>query len=184
MGKTKYPYVAVKVDTRTKERLDAVCKKYRFKSNYEILQYILGSFLRYAAPDVYIAADREEVDQLGKMFAEAKNVKGPAKNAWKVHEDKKPAYIICSYNVGKGKNAYVQCVRFSGKGRPMESPQHDAPLMAVLSAHLPKVDAVIQARRRRNPWKSYSDIFAELLDACEKDARPEETRASKIAGKL
>lgn len=177
MGKTKYPYVAVKVDARTKERLDAVCKKCRFKSNYEILQYILGSFLRYAAPDVYIAADREEVAQLGKMFAEAKN-------AWKVHEDKKPAYIICSYNVGKCKNAYVQCVRFSGKGRPLESSQHDAPLMAVLSAHLPKVDAVIQARRRRNPWKSYSDIFAELLDACEKDARPEETRVSKIAGKL
>lgn len=184
MGKTKYPYVAVKVDTRTKERLDAVCKKYRFKSNYEILQYILGSFLRYAGPGVYGDADQEEVDRLGRMFAEAKNVKGPAKNAWNAHEDKKPAYIICSYNVGKGKNAYVQCVRFSGKGHPMESSQHDAPLMAVLSAHLPKVDAVIQARRRRNPWKSYSDTFAEIIDECENEVRPEETRAGKIAGKL
>lgn len=163
-----------KVTARTRERFDAVCKKYHFKSNYEILQYVVGAFLRYAGPGVFVDANREEVSQLLRMFTEVKNVKGPAKQAWYAHEDKKPSYIICSYNVGKCKNAYVQCVMISGQGHPMENTQHDAPLMAVLSAHFPRMDAVIRALQKRNPFKSYSDIFAEIIEGCANDARQEE----------
>lgn len=176
MTRAKYVNIMAKVTGRTKERLDAVCVKYHFKSNYELLQYLVSAFLRYAAPDIYADADPEEVAQLLSMFAEAKNVKGPAKKVWYAREDKRPAYIICSYNVGNHKNAYTQCVRFSNKRRPMVTEQYDAPLMLVLSTHFPKMDAVIQARRKRNPWKSYLDIFEEIIDRYTNEARPEEAK--------
>ena len=49
MGETKK--VPVRIDPKQWERLDEIRKKFKFKSNYEIMQYILSCFLRVADPD-------------------------------------------------------------------------------------------------------------------------------------
>ena len=42
MGETKK--VPVRIDPKQWERLDEIRKKFKFKSNYEIMQYILSCF--------------------------------------------------------------------------------------------------------------------------------------------
>lgn len=49
MGETKK--VPVRIDPKQWQRLDEIRKKFKFKSNYEIMQYILSCFLRVADPD-------------------------------------------------------------------------------------------------------------------------------------
>ena len=43
MGETKK--VPVRIDPKQWERLDEIRKKFKFKSNYEIMQYILSCFV-------------------------------------------------------------------------------------------------------------------------------------------
>lgn len=71
-SKRKFISVQSKVSARTAERLSAIVEKYGFKSNYELMQYILSAFLRY------VDAEHEEAEEesknlafveCGKMFA-------------------------------------------------------------------------------------------------------------------
>ena len=66
MGETKK--VPVRIDPKQWERLDEIRKKFKFKSNYEIMQYILSCFLRVADP--MPGDDEEEVlpDEIKEMF--------------------------------------------------------------------------------------------------------------------
>ena len=60
--------IPVRVDLEQWQRLDKIRADYHFKSTYEIMQYILGCFLRVADP--MPGDDDEEVlpDEIKEMF--------------------------------------------------------------------------------------------------------------------
>lgn len=71
-SKCKFISIQSKVSGKTAARLEVLVKKYGFKSNYELLQYLLSAFLRF------VDADHEEAEQekenmalmeCGNMFA-------------------------------------------------------------------------------------------------------------------
>ena len=59
--------IPVRVDLEQWRRLDKIRTEYHFKSTYEIMQYVLGCFLRVADPT---PDDEEEVlpDEIKEMF--------------------------------------------------------------------------------------------------------------------
>lgn len=71
-SKRKFISVQSKVSARTAERLSVIVEKYGFKSNYELMQYILSAFLRYVDAEHEEAEDEKKnmaYVECGKMFA-------------------------------------------------------------------------------------------------------------------
>ena len=63
-----YKKIPVRIDLEQWQRLDKIRADYHFRSTYEIMQYILGCFLRVADPT---PKDDDEVlpDEIKEMFS-------------------------------------------------------------------------------------------------------------------
>lgn len=58
-----------KVSAETGRRIDAIVKKYGFSARYELLQFLLSAFLRYADPEGETDPDESGMlDEIGKIF--------------------------------------------------------------------------------------------------------------------
>ena len=66
-------YKKQKIDTYVSaediSRLQTICKKYRYKSTYELLQYLVHCFLRVADPE-NDSIDETLPDEIKAMFAD------------------------------------------------------------------------------------------------------------------
>lgn len=61
--------IQVKAEISTAEcaRLDRIIEKYAFKSRYQVVQYLIKSFLKVADPQI----DEESIDEeIGRMFGD------------------------------------------------------------------------------------------------------------------
>lgn len=72
--KAKYVLVQTKVSPATDDRLERICKEYKFASKYELLQHLISVFLKYADPEAEMESENNDnaVD-LAKMFSELQN---------------------------------------------------------------------------------------------------------------
>lgn len=73
--KLKCVMIQSKIDAGTAKRVDNIVNKYGFGSRYELMQYILSSFLRVADPDGEITEDDVRMAEYAKMFEGFENAK-------------------------------------------------------------------------------------------------------------
>ena len=76
-SKLKHISIQSKVSPEAAACLDDIVKKYKFKSRYEVMQYLLTAFLSYVNPDY---GESEEIDisyvsELSKVFEDFENKK-------------------------------------------------------------------------------------------------------------
>lgn len=72
----KYVLVQTKISPIADSRLERICKEYGFSSKYEILQYLISVFLKYAdneAEEQDVSEEGKLPLELAKMFEELQN---------------------------------------------------------------------------------------------------------------
>ena len=91
-SKKKYRKIFARVPEDTYLRLDEIRKKYNFKSNYQIVQYLMHSFLRVADPvnDQQIESVPEEIEDMFSDLSQAEkhfNYEKPKKGSAHISPD-------------------------------------------------------------------------------------------------
>lgn len=167
MGDNKYINIMSKVSERTHARLTKICKLYHFRSNYEILQYLISAFLRYADPGGEDAEGRQEAEDIRQLFADLDNVERRVITARPTLESKDLSWAICGYNIGRKKNALARCIQYRPDG-VTTTDRYDAPLKTVIGAMYPRAAVRMdKAIKSRHLASNYEDLLLRLLDKLE-----------------
>lgn len=70
----KYVLIQTKVSSDTCNRLDRICKDYRFASRYDMMQHLISAFLRHADPESEEIGEADIMPiELAKVFEELQN---------------------------------------------------------------------------------------------------------------
>lgn len=168
MKDAKYINVMSKVSERTYARLTKICKQYQFRSNYEILQYLIGAFLRYADPGGEDEAGRQEAKEIAQIFADLDNVERRVITTRPTLEGKKLNQAICLYDIGRKKNALFRCIQYRADGISTTD-RYDAPLRIIITAIYPRLASAIDGYMKKNSLLDYESALLSILGRIGKD---------------
>lgn len=161
----KFISIQSKVSIDTADRIDAVVKRAGFDSRYELMQYLLSAFLRYADPGgegvVEKTADMYEFAKIFEGFENKKNriitTKPSGNKALRMTD------CIAIYSE-EGKKGYV-CRKLSVNGDGIHTTSNvDAALTSILKKLHPRIATVIQDIGRNIGESSYQKIIEYLIE--------------------
>ena len=167
MKENRYINIMSKVSERAHARLTKICKDYGFRSNYEILQYLITAFLRYADPGGEDTESTAEAEEIKRIFADLDNVERRVITARPTLEGKTLHQAICVYDIGKKKNALCRCIQYRPDG-VSTTDRYDAPLKMVISSLYPRIASKMDAIVKSRHLCSYEDILIEAMTKMEK----------------
>lgn len=172
MKERKYINIMSKVSERTHERLTKICKRYQFRSNYEILQYLITAFLRYADPGGEDEESTAEAEEIKRIFSDLDNLERRVITSRPTLEGKTLHQAICVYDIGKKKNALCRCIQYRSDG-VYTTDRYDAPLQMIITSLYPRIAAKMEAIVKNKHLISYEDV---LINAMAKLERPDTIR--------
>lgn len=195
MGDDRYAKIVVRINDRAKTRLETIRRKFDFRSNYEIMQYLLTAFLRYADPGGEDAETRQDADDISRLFADLEHVESRVITTRPVLEAKSLGWAIGGYNISRKKSALARCIRYRPDGINTTD-RYDAPLQMVISEMYPRLAAKMDRMIKSKHLHTYEDLLlyaldhiddretisegvAELFAGFENSERPERTKTRK-----
>lgn len=167
-SKLKHISIQSKVSPEAAACLDDIVKKYKFKSRYEVMQYLLTAFLSYVNPDYGVSEDIDisYVNELSKVFEDFENKKNRVIST-KPRGRKSLRMVGSIYIFSEiGKRGYVaRNIKINGDDIHTNS-RNSASLETVVRLLFPSIASRLDGIGRTIGECRYEDIISDLIEQC------------------
>lgn len=163
-SKIKHVMVQAKISVEAANRLDNIVKEYKFNSRYELVQYLLSSFIEKADYGIECDVVNEQERALMDIFYQLKNVTNRTNTVKPSSYDKtKRIASIFIYRVLNKRKYISSCVTESEKGM-MHSERKEIALSEVFRCLFPELAQRLLVVGRNIGVSGYNNIIKELIE--------------------